>query len=92
MKIYENISVLIEKKEISEIEKQLKKQIPELIKEFEIYYKTSEKIKIEYKFVENLKGFNCEGYLYYGNKLIKKYSDIDLLFLDINNMILKALL
>ncbi len=91
MKIYNNIPLLIEKKEIETIKKQLDEQIPTIIKEFNMYYKTKEEIKIEYNFVENLKGFNCEGSLYFGNKLIKKYDDIDLLFLDINEMILTLL-
>ena len=91
MKIYNNIPLLIEKKEIETIKQQLNEQIPMIIKEFNTYYQTNEEIKIEYDFVENLKGFNCEGCLYLGNKLIKKYDDIDLLFLDINNMILNIL-
>lgn len=92
MKIYNNIPLLITKKDIPEIEKQLKEQIKETIKEFNMYYNTKEEIKIEYEFMENLKGFNCEGYLYFGDKLIKKYSYIDLLFYDINEMILNRLL
>ena len=91
MKIYNNIPLLIEKKEIEKIKQQLNEQIPMAIKEFNMYYKTNKEIRIEYDFIENLKGFSCEGRLYFGEKLIKKYDDIDLLFLDINNMILNIL-
>lgn len=91
MKIYKNISLLIEKKEIPQIEKQLQEQTKEIIKEFNIYYKTNEPIFIKYEFINNIKGYSCKGLLYFGNKLIKEYSDIDLLFYDINEMILKKI-
>ncbi len=91
MKIYSNINLLIAKKDIPKIKKQLDEQIPEIINEFNLYYKTSEEIKIKYNFVEYQKGFECQGQLYFGNKLIKTYEHIDLLFLDIHNMILNIL-
>ena len=90
MKIYNNIPLLIAKKEIPKIEKQLKEQINDTIEEFNYFINTKEPIKIKYNIKEHQKGFSVQGQLYFGNKLIKKYEHIDLLFLDINNMILNV--
>ena len=46
MKIYNNIPLLIEKKEIEKIKQQLNEQIPMAIKEFNMYYKTNKEIRI----------------------------------------------
>lgn len=92
MKLYNNIPLLISKKDVEGIKKQLDEQISEIIKEFNMYYNTKEELKIEYDFIAYQKGFSVEGKLYFGNKLIKTYKHIDLLFLDINNMILNILI
>lgn len=92
MKIYPNINLIISKQDIPTIKQQLNEQIPETIKEFNLYFKTKEPIKIDYELIEHQKGYSCKGLLYFGNTLIREYEPIDLLFYDINEMILKKLL
>ena len=90
--IHKNIDLLFSLDTLNKIKEELDIRIKETLKEFNYYYNTKEPLSIKYEFVETQKGFYCKGSLYFGEKLIKEYEHIDLLFLDLENMMLSLLL
>ena len=89
---YKNKPILFAKTEISRIQRELEEEIPQIIKEFNLFFKCKEPISIKYNFEEYEKGYSCSGDLYFGNKLIKHYDLIDCLIYDLNEMALNSIL
>lgn len=83
---YKNKPILFAKSDIPKIRAELEDEIPKIIEEFKIYFNCKEPIKIKYNFEEHLKGYSCSGDLYFGDRLIKHYEEIDLLVYDLNKM------
>lgn len=83
---YKNKPLLFAKTDIPRIEAELKKEIPKILEEFNMYFKCKEPLKIEYNFDEHIKGYTCSGDLYFGDKLIKHYDEFDLLVYDLYRM------
>lgn len=89
---YRNIPILFSKGQIPQIQEIVETQIQEIKKELPIYIRTNKEIDIKYKIKETIKGYYCEGQLYYGNEMIRNYNDIDELFVDLNSLELNILL
>lgn len=89
---YRNIPILFTKEEITQIREIVKTKIKEAKKDFCHYVRANEEIDIKYEIKECIKGYYCTGQLYYDNKIVRNYDNIDELFSDLNSLELNILL
>lgn len=83
---YENIPLLFSKEEKAKYIKLMEDKIKNAKEEFYKYISTEKPIDIKYKTKETPKGYYFETSLFYGQELIKKYDNVDELFLDLNSI------
>jgi hypothetical protein len=89
---YKNKPLIFDKKDIPKIKKELDEEIPKITEEFNNFFKCKEPIKIKYNIEKYERGYSCSGDLYFGDRLIKHYKEIDLLVYDLDRMELDAML
>lgn len=84
--IFENVPILFEKEDKEKIIKLIEDKIENAKEEFYKYIVTEKNIDIKYEIKETQKGYYCEASLLYGQELVRKYNNIDELFLDLNTI------
>lgn len=90
---YRNIPIVFDKEKIPEIKKIAETKIQQLKKELYIFLKTNEEIDIRYEIEEAARNqYYCTGQLFYGDKKIREYDNIDELFFELNTLELNVLL
>lgn len=84
--ILENIPIIFSKKDKKRITKLIEDKIKNAKEEFYKYITTEKPVDIKYEIKKVPKGYYCEASLYYGKELVRKYDNIDELFLDLNSI------